>query len=75
MGVFIEIVIDYSKCKGIEECGKCIQVCPVNIFDEDQNKPIIVEENVDECTFCNRCLEECQTDAIQIKKLYESAIK
>lgn len=71
MGSFIEISIDQEKCLGIKECGKCIASCPVSIFKNNSKIPSIVEENTDECTLCNRCLEECQPGAIAIKKLYE----
>ena len=71
MSEFIKVVIDHNKCLGIGKCGKCIQVCPVNIFSLNGDYPKSVEANEDECTLCNLCLQGCEVDAITINKLYE----
>jgi NAD-dependent dihydropyrimidine dehydrogenase PreA subunit len=71
MSEFIKIDIDMHRCLGIEKCGKCIQVCPVNIFTSNGGYPKAVEDNEDECTLCNLCLQSCEADAITIHKLYE----
>ena len=71
MSEFIKVTIDSERCSSIEECGKCIQVCPVNIFKSNGDYPKIVEANEDECTLCNLCLQDCEVDAITIHKLYE----
>lgn len=70
MGLFIEVEIDRVRCVGIEECGRCITVCPVNIFEEGDDRPKISPENEDECTLCDLCLKECRSGAITIKKRY-----
>ncbi|WP_027370241.1 4Fe-4S dicluster domain-containing protein [Desulfovermiculus halophilus] len=70
MGIFINLRIDNTKCIGVEKCGQCINVCPVNIFKSDNDAVAIIEENEDECTLCERCLEECGQNAIEIIKLY-----
>jgi len=71
MSEFIQVVITEAKCPGISACGKCVQVCPVNIFRAQGDRPLIVEDNQDECTLCDLCLEECTPDAIVLRKLYE----
>jgi len=71
MSEFIRVDIDRKICIGIDKCGKCVRVCPVNIFMAEIEEPVIVEQNQDECTLCNLCLEECTPDAIVIVKLYE----
>lgn len=71
MSEFIRVEIDFSKCAGIEECGECTGVCPVNIFGKEGNKPAAVRENEDECTLCDLCVEVCTSGAITILKLYE----
>jgi NAD-dependent dihydropyrimidine dehydrogenase PreA subunit len=71
MNEFIDVSIDLNKCDGIKECGQCVRVCPVNIFDKKADWPLIVVENLDECTLCNLCLNECKPNAIDISKLYE----
>jgi ferredoxin len=71
MGEFIRLDIDFDRCLGIEQCGKCIQVCPVSIFTSNDDYPKQAEANEDECTLCNLCLKGCEVDAITIHKLYE----
>ncbi len=71
MGEFIEIEIDPAKCVGIKACGECVRVCPVNIFEEAEKAPVVVEENEDECLLCNLCVEDCHPGAIMIRKCYE----
>ena len=71
MSEFIQVVITEEKCTGISACGKCVQVCPVNIFAAEEDRPLVIEENQDECTLCDLCLEECTPDAVVLRKLYE----
>ena len=71
MSLFIRLEINPATCLGIEQCGKCIQVCPVNIFSSNGGYPQAVEAHEDECILCNLCLQNCQVDAIIIHKLYE----
>ena len=72
MGEFIKIEIDSGKCAGIDDCGQCIRVCPVNIFMKNGDMPVAVGENEDECTLCELCIEACGPSAVIIHKLYES---
>ena len=72
MSEFIRIEIDFQKCVGTKECGGCLKVCPVNIFEEESYNPSIIHKNQDECILCDLCLEACNPDAIAIKKLYEN---
>jgi NAD-dependent dihydropyrimidine dehydrogenase PreA subunit len=71
MSEFIEVVIAQDRCTGISACGKCVQVCPVNIFVSEADRPSIAEENQDECILCDLCLQECEPGAIVLRKLYE----
>ena len=72
MSEFINLEIDLGRCLGVVKCGKCIQVCPVNIFVSSSTYPKAMEANEDECTLCNLCLQSCEVDAITIDKLYEA---
>jgi len=67
MGTFVTIIIK-ENCK--DGCKKCVEVCPVNIFELKEERVSVVPENEDECTFCNLCLEACPENAILIKKEY-----
>lgn len=71
MGKFIRLAIDTKRCVGVEKCGQCILVCPVDIYSEKAGMPIVVEKEEDECLLCFQCSESCLTDAIDILKLYE----
>lgn len=70
MGHFIEFDIFKDKCLGTEDCGACIKMCPVNIFEESNGIPRTIAKNEDECILCDRCLEECINNAISISKKY-----
>ena len=71
MSEFIKIEIKRDKCLGLEKSGHCVEVCPVDIFGIKDGELVINEENEDECTLCDLCLERCEPDAIVIHKLYE----
>jgi NAD-dependent dihydropyrimidine dehydrogenase PreA subunit len=72
MGIFIKVEINLEKCFGVAECGQCIQRCPVTIFEKQSDSPAIIEDNEDECTLCDVCLDACDPNAIKILKLYET---
>jgi NAD-dependent dihydropyrimidine dehydrogenase PreA subunit len=71
MGEFIRVEIDLKRCLGLEKCGKCVRVCPVNIFTSRNDTPEVVGANEDECTLCDLCIQACGVDAISVRKLYE----
>jgi NAD-dependent dihydropyrimidine dehydrogenase PreA subunit len=71
MSEFIKLKIDHNRCLGVAKCGKCIEVCPVNIFFSGNQYPRVSDENEDECTLCNICLQSCNVDAITLEKTYE----
>ena len=71
MGLFITLEIDQEKCIGITDCGKCVKVCPVQIFDRHDDRPFSVADNEDECTLCELCIEGCESGAIAIRKHYD----
>ena len=71
MGEFITVSIKESICLGLDACGSCISKCPVNIFVQAEALPTIDDENEDECTLCNLCLDVCAPDCIVINKEYE----
>ena len=74
MAMFIRIDLDdgiVQKTAGL--AAKLIEVCPVNIFKAGANESsvAVVEDNVDECTLCDLCMQAC-ADGIKVVKLYES---
>lgn len=80
MSLFIKVDIAFERCAGVSRCGRCLHVCPVNIFTQDESAgsakadlPLLVDEAFDECTLCDLCVQSCRPDAIRIRKLYEEA--
>ncbi len=71
MGEFIHVEIDLkNNWKGLVPL-KWVHVCPVNIFKIENNRPVVVEENEDECTLCMLCVNACKSGTITIHKLYD----
>jgi len=73
MAMFIRVDVDngvVKKTSGLAK--KLVDVCPVNIFavGKDESTAVVVEDNVDECTLCERCLQ-ASPDGVRVVKLYE----
>lgn len=56
-------VVDKTKCVG---CGDCIDVCPVNVYDLQDGKSVVTNE--DDCVGCESCVENCEQQAIEVDK-------
>ena len=50
--------------------GMCAGL-PREHFQEEGDKPAVVEKNLDEMYLCELCLQSCAPGAIRIRKLYE----
>ncbi len=51
-----KIEIDQKIC---DSGGTCVEACPRNIFKMD-GKKVVVQDNIEDCTLCNACLEVCE---------------
>ena len=74
MAMFIRVDVDQNVIrKDPALAKKLVEVCPVNIFAAGSGKDavIVVEENVDECTLCDLCMQ-ASPDGVRVVKLYES---
>ncbi|MBQ4132980.1 MAG: 4Fe-4S binding protein [Desulfovibrionaceae bacterium] len=47
-------------------CGECVDVCPVNVYEMDNNKSVPV--NAEECIGCMSCVEVCPVEAITVEE-------
>ena len=73
MAMFIRVDVDNSiveKTSGLAD--KLVEVCPVKIFKpaSQPNAVEVVEENVDECTLCDLCMQ-ATPKGVHVIKLYE----
>jgi NAD-dependent dihydropyrimidine dehydrogenase PreA subunit len=71
-GMFIDVTVDASVAGDPGLAKKLVEVCPVNIFAQDEDGRLrIVEENLDECTLCDLCVQAAPAGAVRVIKLYE----
>lgn len=69
--LFVHVEVDPEVAARPEVAKKLVEVCPVNIFALDDGRLTIVEQNEDECTLCELCLEAAPPGAVRVIKLYE----
>lgn len=71
MALFIDVEVDEALAANQEIARKLVEACPVNIFELcPDGRLALAEENLDECTLCELCLEVAPPGAIRVKKLY-----
>lgn len=71
-GMFIGVEVDPKTAADPAMAKKLTEVCPVNIFAVKPDGALrIVEENLDECTLCELCLQAAP-GKVKVVKLYES---
>jgi len=72
MAMFIDVVVDRSVAVDAQLAKKLTEVCPVNIFAQEKDGALrIVDENLDECTLCELCLQAAPAGKVKVVKLYE----
>ena len=70
MAMFIRVDIDPSVQEDMQLCQRLVEVCPVDIFETvGESNVATVEENLDECTLCDLCVQEAP-GRISVVKLY-----
>jgi NAD-dependent dihydropyrimidine dehydrogenase PreA subunit len=70
-GIFIDVEVDDAIAGDAEIASKLEEVCPVDIFANDDGKIAVVRENLDECVLCNLCVEAAPPGGVVVKKLYD----
>jgi NAD-dependent dihydropyrimidine dehydrogenase PreA subunit len=70
-GLFIDVQVEASAAKDAVLAKKLEEACPVDIFEAGDGGVTIVEENLDECTLCDLCLQAAPDGAVKVRKLYE----
>ena len=64
----IRVTIDRKLCEG---CGECIDGCPVDVFEMQDEKAIVVEMSL--CGECRYCESVCPTDAVTVECVEEQS--
>ena len=62
-GVATLSLSDGSKCTG---CGRCVNVCPHNVFRVENGKAVI--QNKDACMECGACKKNCPAGILEVKE-------
>jgi NAD-dependent dihydropyrimidine dehydrogenase PreA subunit len=69
--MFIRVDIKDSVQDDPVLCKQLVEVCPVDIFRvNDAGHVYTVDENLDECTLCDLCIDAARPDQIDVVKLY-----
>ncbi|MDQ6751274.1 MAG: ferredoxin family protein [Actinomycetota bacterium] len=70
--LFIALDVDDDVAGDRELAAKLTEVCPVDIFGQDDDGALrLVEDNLDECVLCELCLEVAPAGTVTVHKLYE----
>jgi len=71
-GMFIDVQVDHAVATDHALAKKLTEVCPVNIFATKPDGTLrIVDENLDECTLCDLCIQAAPAGQVRVVKLYE----
>ncbi len=70
--MFIDVKIDPAAARDAAVAKKLTEVCPVNIFAQEKDGTLrVVDDNLDECTLCDLCVQAAPQGAVRVIKLYE----
>ena len=70
--MFIRVEVEPGAARDRDLAKKLAEACPVNIFEQALDGGVrIVEENEDECTLCELCLQAAPEGRVRVWKLYE----
>jgi NAD-dependent dihydropyrimidine dehydrogenase PreA subunit len=70
-GMFIDVEVSDEIVADPELASKLEEVCPVDIYADDDGRVAVVRENLDECVLCNLCVEAAPSGGVVVKKLYD----
>ena len=70
-GLFIDVKVSSAHANDLALAKKLEEACPVDIFEATDAGVRIVQENLDECTLCDLCIQAAPQGAIRVVKLYE----
>jgi NAD-dependent dihydropyrimidine dehydrogenase PreA subunit len=70
-GIFIDVEVSDEIRDDPEMAAELEEVCPVDIYANDDGRLAVVRENLDECVLCNLCVEAAPPGGVVVKKLYD----
>ena len=71
-GMFIDVKVAPAVATDAALAKKLVEVCPVNIFRQAKDGRLeIVDDNLDECTLCDLCVQAAPKGTVEVVKLYE----
>lgn len=71
-GTFIGIEVADGKLGDAQVAAKLAEVCPVDIYADNNGQVEIVEGNIDECVLCRLCIDATSADTVKVLKLYDN---
>jgi ferredoxin len=60
----LQIALDPEKWKGV---GACVDVCPTNVFELDQERRLAATTRSERCVPCGACIVQCPCDALSFR--------
>ena len=73
-GLFIDVQVDRSVAGDADLAKKLAEVCPVDIFSDDDGRVGLVEGNLDECILCEMCIKAAPPGTVKVHKLYSDEV-
>jgi NAD-dependent dihydropyrimidine dehydrogenase PreA subunit len=70
-GLFIDVQVSAAHAADMALAKKLEEACPVDIFEATDSGVQIVEQNLDECTLCDLCIQAAPQGAVRVIKRYE----
>jgi NAD-dependent dihydropyrimidine dehydrogenase PreA subunit len=71
-GLFIDVEVAADVAADAALVAKLVEVCPVDIFETGSGGALqIAQENLDECTLCDLCIEAAPAGSVKVIKLYD----
>ena len=67
----IEVTINQNTCI---KCGKCVRICPSELFNTTAEEKQVCVKNLESCIRCGHCVAVCPTEAIAHSAFPESAV-